>query len=224
MILVRAWIRQALGASGAAVAVPAAMLGVLALLTLSGGLGRIGEHRPGVLGSPVAGDLGADPVERVERRREPRSAARCARARSGSVRARPHPARHPVEGRRAALRARPADPGGTAVPAGLAAGRAVPVGLPGARPPAEAPAVPRPVRRIRSPSHHPSPGPSLVRRVTDTAASAAGRLPGPLGPAAAQTIETVGSAAGALVPSGAQVPVQAPSQVVARLPTLASGG
>ena len=141
MILVRAWIRQALGASGAAVAVPAAMLGVLALLTLSGGLGRIGN-----IGQAFSGPRLRRPWRRPRRARRGgrvRSAARRARARS-AARARRHPARHRVEGRRGA-RACPADPmarrssgpghgsGGTGGPK-LA--------------PAEALAVPRPVRRI----------------------------------------------------------------------------
>ena len=147
MILVRAWIRQALGASGAAVAVPAAMLGVLALLTLSGGLGRIGNIGQAFSGPRLPATVVPTPSSAREAARAPIGCSLRSSA-VGLARARPHPARHPVEGRRAALRARPADPDGTAVPAGLAAGRAVAAGLPGARPPAEALAVPRPVRRI----------------------------------------------------------------------------
>lgn len=223
MILVRAWIRQALGASGAAVAVPAAMLGVLALLTLSGGLGRIGNIGQAFSGPRLPATLVPTPSSKSRRTAGPDRLL--AELGSGRVRA-SVPAPGQTAGRGASSGAsspssggsgwhggssRPGrGPGGTGGPAG-----GVPAGG-GSGGPSAGPADP-------SPSHHPSPGPSLVRRVTDTAASAAGRLPGPLGPAAAQTIETVGSAAGGLVPSGAQAPVQAPSQVVARLPALASG-
>ena len=223
MILVRAWIRQALGASGAAVAVPAAMLGVLALLTLSGGLGRIGN-----IGQAFSGPrLPATVVQTPSSKSRGTTGPDRLLAALGSGRVRTSvPAPGQTAGRGASSGASSPSsggsgwhggssgpgrgPGGTGGPAGGA-----PAGG-GSGGPSAGPADP-------PPSHHPSPGPSVVRRVTDTAASAAGRLPGPLGPAAAQTIETVGSAAGALVPSGAQVPVRAPSQVVARLPALASG-
>ena len=225
MILVRAWMRRALAASGAALAVPAAMLGVLALLTLSGGLGRIGNigqvfsgpRLPAAVvptpSSPSRGGAGSDRLL---------AALRSGRARTGA----PAPGQTPGRGTSSGASGGASSPsggsgwygsssgpgrgsGGTGGPAGGA-----PAGGGSGGPPT-GPVDP-------SPSHHPSPGPSLVRRVTDTAASAAGRLPGPLGPPAAQTIETVGSAAGALVPSGAQVPVGAPGQVAANLPTLAS--
>jgi hypothetical protein len=67
----------------------------------------------------------------------------------------------------------------------------------------------------------------MVRRVTDTASSAAGRLPAPLGPAAAQTVETIESTAGGLVPPGPSAPAQAASQagmqLTGKVAALASG-
>jgi hypothetical protein len=222
VILVRAWIRQALGASGAAVAVPAAMLGVLALLTLSGGLGRIGNIGQAFSGPRLPATVVPTPSSASRGGASPDrllAALERGRVRTGA------PAPGQTAGRGASSGASsPSDGsgwhGGSSGPGRGSGGSGGPAGgAPaggGAGGPSTGPADP-------SPSHHPSPGPSLVRRVTDTAASAAGRPSGRLGPAAAQTIETVGSAAGALVPSGAQVPVQAPSQVVARLPALASG-
>src|SRR5262249_18762945 len=43
MVLARAWMRQVLGASGAALIVPVAMLGAVVALVFAGGLGRIGS-------------------------------------------------------------------------------------------------------------------------------------------------------------------------------------
>ena len=215
MILVRAWIRQALGASGAAVAVPAAMLGVLALLTLSGGLGRIGNIGQAFSGPRL-------PAAVVPTPSSPSSAGTrqdrlLATLGNGPVRGTaPTPAHEPP------AESAPSPSGGSGQNGGSggSGGTAAPVGgAPsggGSGSPSTGPADP-------SPSHRPSPGPSLVTRVTDAAASAAGRMPGPLGPAAAQTVEIVGSAAGALVPTAPQVPVQAPSEVAASLPALASG-
>ena len=224
MILVRAWIRQALGASGAAVAVPAAMLGVLALLTLSGGLGRIGNIGQAFSGPRLPATVVPTPSSASRGGASPDrllAALGRGRVRTGA----PAPGQNAGGGASSGASSPSggsgwhggsSGPGRGSGSSGGPAGGAPAGGAPaGGGSPSTGPADP-------SPSHHPSPGPSLVRRVTDTAASAAGRLPGPLGPAAAQTIETVGSAAGALVPSGAQVPVQAPSHVVARLPALAS--
>jgi hypothetical protein len=223
MILVRAWIRQALGASGAAVAVPAAMLGVLALLTLSGGLGRIGN-----IGQAFSG---------------PRLPATVVPTPSSASRAGPRPDRLLAtlgNGPAPAVASAPAHTPGKSAPGsapspsggsgqqggsgGSGGGSGGTGGPAGGAPPAGGSGGTSTGPADPSPSHRPSPGPSLVTRVTDTAASAASRLPGPLGPAAEQTIETVGSAAGAVVQSGAQVPVQAPNQAVASLPALASGG
>jgi hypothetical protein len=225
VILVRAWIRQALGASGAAVAAPAAMLGVLVLLTLSGGLGRIGNIGQAFSGPRLpaaAASTPAKPGTGPERRLLAALGSGPGRAASSA------PVRTPGAGTPRGGSVLPPGPsGGSGGQGGLggpgrgsggtgaqAGGAPVEGGSGG---PPTAPADP-------SPSHRPSPGPSLVQRVTDAAASAAGRLPGPLGPAAAQTVETVGSAAGALVPSG---PVQAPSQGGMQIPgkvaALASG-
>ncbi|HET7050358.1 MAG TPA: hypothetical protein VFI54_19000 [Solirubrobacteraceae bacterium] len=217
MILVRAWVRQALGASGVAVAVPAAMLGVLVLLTLSGGLGRIGNigqafsgprlPAPVGPGPSILGKAGARPERLLAALGSgPVRAGASAPARtpgSGASRGGPAPHRGPSGG--AGGQGGPGGPGrggGTGAPAGGA-----PAGGGSGGPPT-GPGDP-------SPSHRPSPGPSLVSRVTAAASTVAGRLPGPLGPAAAQTVETVGPAAGTLVPS---VPVQAPSQAGGQLP------
>jgi hypothetical protein len=223
VVLVRAWIRQALGASGVALVVPAAMVGVLALLTLSGGLGRIGNIGQAFSGPRLP--AAAVPAPSSTSKRAGRHDRLLAALTGDRVRAPTStPGRRPGQGASSGAPSTSSGgsgwhggsggtgngSGGTGAPAG---GAPEPGGAGG--PPTE-PADP-------SPSHHPSPGPTLVKRVTDAAASAAGRLPGPLGPAAGQTVEAVGSAAGALVPSRAQVPLQAPGQVAARLPALASG-
>jgi len=218
VILVRAWVRQALGASGAAVAVPAAMLGVLALLTLSGGLGRIGNIGQAFSGPRLPAAVLPTPSSPSSAgTRQDRLLATLG---NGPVRGTaPTPAHAPGK---PPVESAPSPSGGSGQNGGSggSGGTGAPVGgAPsggGSGSPSTGPADP-------SPSHRPSPGPSLVTRVTDAAASAAGRLPGPLGPAAAQTVEIVGSAAGALVPTAPQVPVQAPSQVAASLPALASG-
>ena len=217
MILVRAWVRQALGASGVAVAVPAAMLGVLVLLTLSGGLGRIGNigqafsgprlPAPSVSAASGAASARSDPDRLFAALRSgPVRAGASAPARtpgSGASRGGPAPHRGPSGGAGGqGGSGGPGRGGGTGAPAGGA-----PAGGGSGGPPT-GPEDP-------SPSHRPSPGPSLVSRVTAAASSVAGRLPGPLGPAAAQSVETVGSAAGTLVPS---VPVQAPTQAGVQLP------
>jgi hypothetical protein len=229
VILVRAWIRQALGASGAALVVPAVILGMLVLLTLSGGLGRIGN-----IGQAFSG---------------PRLPARAAPtpSRASKAHARPQPllaAQGRGPGRTVASPAAPTHAPGTASgrPApsggqggfggpgrgsggsGATAGGAPAAGgsggpSPGPGGPSPGPGAPSPGPGGPSPSHRPSPGPTLVSRVTGAAASAARRLPGPLGPAAAQTVETVGSAAGSLVPAG---PAQSPIQASTQLPALAS--
>jgi len=221
VILVRAWIRQGFGATGAAVAVPAAMLGVLALLTLSGGLGGIGNVGQAFSGPRLPATVVPAPSSAAKGASRPdRLFAALGR---GSVRPSAHtPATTPGK-RPSGVAPSPSGgsgwQGGSGGTGGGSGGTGAPTGgAPsggGSARPSGGPADP-------SPSHHPSPGPSLVTRVTDTAAASAGHLPGPLGPAAAQTVETVGSALGALVPSGSQVPVQAPSQIAARLPTLAS--
>ena len=224
MILVRAWIRQALGASGAAVAVPAAMLGVLVLLTLSGGLGRIGN-----IGQAFSGPrLPAASVPTPSG--SPNGGSRPERllAALGTDRTGPAASRTPTGGP-GGLRGRPAPHPGTSGGSGWHGGSGGPgsgsggTGAPGGTPAGGGSSGPPTGPEDPVPGHGPSPGPSLVSRVTAGAASAARQLPGPLGPAAAQTVETVGSAAGALVPSGAQVPVQAPGQMAAHLPALASG-
>lgn len=213
MILVRAWIRQALGASGAAVAVPATMLGVLALLTLSGGLGRIGNIGQAFSGPRLPATVVSAPSSATKAGTRPDRLF--AALGSGAVRA-AAPAAAQAPGERASGGA-PSPPGGSgwrggsSGSGGSSSGTGAPAGgAPaggGSGGPSTGPADP-------SQAHHPSPGPSLVTRVTDTAAAATGRLPAPLGAAAAQTVETVGSAANALVPS---VPAQAPSQAGAQL-------
>jgi hypothetical protein len=218
VILVRAWVRQALGASGAAVVVPAAMLGVLALLTLSGGLGRIGNIGQAFSGPRLPAAV--LPTTSTPSRAGSRPGRLLATVGHGPVRGTaPTPAHTP--GKPPAGSA-PSPSGGSGQHGGSggSGGTGAPVG---GAPSGGGPGSPSTGPADPSPSHRPSPGPSVVTRVTDAAASAAGRLPGPLGPAAAQTVEVVGSAAGALVPSAPQVPVQAPSQVAASLPALASG-
>jgi hypothetical protein len=226
VILVRAWIGQALGACGAAVLVPAAMVGVLVALTLSGGLGRIGNIGQVFSGPRLPAAVAPSPSSAAKV--APRSGQLAAVLGSGAPRSagigpagapgRPgsggRPAAHPGPSGGSGGQGGSGGPGrGSGGSGGPAAGS--PSGGSSGSP-STGPAGP-------SPTHRPSPGPSLVSRVTGAAASAAGQLPGPLGPAAAQAVETVGSAAGAPVPP---VPVQALSHADARLPaqsgTLAS--
>lgn len=229
MILVRAWIRQAVGASGVAVAVPAVMLGVLVLLTLSGGLGRIGNIGQAFSGPRLPGPAVPTPSTSAKARARPERLL--AALGSGPVRAGASaPAQNPGPGAsRGGFGSHPGPSGGSGGQGGSggpgrgSGGTGAPVGgAPaggGSGGPPTGPEDP-------SPSHRPSPGPSLVSRVTAAAASAAGRLPGPLGPAAAQTVETVGSTVAKLPPLGP--PVQAPSTAAVQLPAqglaLASGG
>jgi hypothetical protein len=206
------------------------MLGVLALLTLSGGLGRIGNIGQAFSGPRLPAPAAPAPPARAKPatgpgrllaalKRSPGRAAWSAPVRTpaaGSPRggSAPHSGPSGGSGGQGGLGAPGRGSGGTGAPAGGA-----PVGGSSGGPPT-APTDP-------SPSHRPSPGPSLVRRVTDTAASAAGRLPAPLGPAAAQTVETIGSAAGGLVPLGPSGPAQAASQggmqLTGKVAALASG-
>jgi hypothetical protein len=214
VILVRAWIRQALGACGAAVLVPAAMVGVLVLLTLSGGLGRIGNIGQAFSGPRLPVAVAPSPSSAAKG--APRSLAALG---SGAPRvAGSAPAGTPGHrgpGGRAAPHPGPSggsgEQGGSGGPGRGSGGSG---GAPGGTPPGGSSGGPSTGPADPSPSHRPSPGPSLVSRVTAAAASTAGQLPGPLGPAAAHTVETVGSAAGALVPS---VPVPAPRQEGAQL-------
>jgi hypothetical protein len=220
VILVRAWIGQALGACGAAVLVPAAMVGVLVLLTLSGGLGRIGNIGQAFSGPRLPAAVAPSPSGAAKG--APRSPQDVAAVRSrtpGVAGSSPAGAPgHRGSGGRAAPHPGPSGgSGGQGGSGGPGRGSGGSGGGAGSTPPGGSsggptgPADP-------SPSHRPSPGPSVVSRVTAAAASTVGQLPGPLGPAAAQTVEKVGSAAGALVPS---VPVQAPRQAETQLPAQA---
>ena len=214
MILVRAWIRQALGASGAALIAPIAMLGVLLALTLLGGLGRIGSLGQAFSGPrlPAPAAAAASGSTKGAHRsslvlagrangpaRTRGSAADRARSRgTGGARSVPATAGPTSGGSGTWSGAAGAPAGGAGAPATGAPG----AGHGGAGRPAPGPAQP-------SPTHRPSPGPGLITRVTDTGASSAGKLPGPAGPAAAQGVQEVGSTAAKIPPLQLQAPARA---------------
>lgn len=220
MILVRAWIRQALGACGAAVLVPAAMVGVLVLLTLSGGLGRIGNIGQAFSGPRLPAAAAPSPSQGANAgHRSARVVAALPSRALGNVGSAPAGTPgHRGSGGHSAPNPGPSGgsggSGGQGGSSGPGHGSGGSGGAAGGPPSGGAPGGPSTGPADPSPAHRPSPGPSVVSRVTAAAASTVGQLPAPLGPAAAQTVETVGSAADALVPS---VPVQVPSQTGAQL-------
>jgi hypothetical protein len=218
MILVRAWMRQALGASGAALVVPITMVGVLVLLTLAGGLGRIGNIgqafsgprlRAPAVPAPSGGANGRSPLLLALTGRGTAGSQAGGRGRAGQAGAsngRPAPGSGSVGSGGPFAHSGPGGPGrgsgGPGGPAGTPAGG----GGSAATPPSSAPPVP---------PHKPSPGPSLISRVTS-------QLPTPAGPAASQTIESVGATAARIAPLPSPVSVHPPSQSTALAAALVS--
>lgn len=217
MILVRAWMRQALGASGAAVVVPIAVVGVLVLLTLAGGLGRIGNigqafsgpRLPAAVPTPSGGASGRLPLLLARTGRGTAGSPAGARGRAGNAGAsngRPAPGPGSVGSGGPFAHSGPGGPGrgsgGSGAPAGTPAGG----GGSAATPPSSAPPAP---------PHKPSPGPSLISRVTS-------QLPTPAGSAATQTIQSVGATAARIAPLPSPVSVQPPSQSTALAAALVS--
>jgi hypothetical protein len=201
VILVRAWIRQALGASGAALIVPMTMTAVLVLLTLAGGLGRIGS-----LGQAFSGPRLPAPFASADSHRATspaRSRQLLALGTSGGAAGSVTPGAQPGSppGNRPSGRGGPGGPGrgsGGGSGSGAHGGGAGPGGS------TPSPAGP-------PPPPQPSPGETLVDQLTGVATRVTSGLPAPAGPAVTQAVEAVGSAADQFAPLRPPGLAQAPA-------------
>jgi hypothetical protein len=134
MVLVKAWMRQLVGASGAALIIPVAMLGAVIALAFAGGLGRIGSLGQALSGPQLPSSAPA--------------ASSGGRATSTPVQGNPHRG-HPASG--ATVRLASATPGLTVSPAGPTLSLGAPGGAVGTTPP--------PLTISGGPfAHHPSGG------------------------------------------------------------------
>ncbi len=178
--------RQALGASGAALLAPGAIIGALVALALGGGFGGLGT-----LGQIFTGP--SQPLSGATRTSEPSSHHSPAGASAGG-----RAGRSPrlVSGRAAAHGSVPAGVGSAPSPGEPARSPGVPVGQPGG--PAVA-AAPSPGQSTPTSAPGPGPRPSAIDRVVAIGTSVTGRLPGPAGPAVTQAVQAVGASADRLI-------------------------
>jgi hypothetical protein len=221
MSLARVWRRQLYGASSAALIVPCALLGALVVLALGGGfngvgvLGQIfaGPPTPSVAGGGVSGGhaggaahaLPVIPVAAVR----PLGAGRGQAVPGGG-------------GRRGGA---PVSSGGTGRGGGAVVGIAAPTvgsrpGPPvrsappapaGPGPASSAPASPAPTQSTPQLSPSPKPQPTPVDQIVNAVTPVTQQLPAPVGPAATQVVQSVGSAADGLLPPSSGAPGSTPS-------------
>lgn len=223
MSLARAWRRQLYGASSAALIVPCAMLASVAVLALGGSFSGVGVLGQVFAGPPAPGGGGGVVAS---------GRAGGAGGRGGLARALPvvpvaavrpvTPGRGqagPVgRGRRGSA---PVSSGGTSRGGGAVVGVVAPIvgGGPGApvrsgpsspAPASTGPASPGPTQSAPppgpSPSPSPSPSPTPVDRIVNAVTPVTQALPAPVGPAATQVVQSVGSSADRLLPPRAGAP------------------
>jgi hypothetical protein len=175
--LVRAWVCQLAAASLTALSIPLAIVGALVALTFTGGfgsLGGLGQIVSGPATPPASPARAAAVLPRVAAHAARATAARAATvaAVGAQVVAAPWPAPRP--GGATPVTPEPVSNASAPVPAGS------PATAGSSRVPASAPA--------------PASRPTVVARVVGVADSVAAKLPAPVGPAAAQAVQSVGSA------------------------------
>lgn len=208
MTLARAWRRQLLGASSAALVVPSAMFAALVVLALGGGFSQLG-----VLGQIFAGP----PAPRLGGAISGHAVGGAARSSLASIPMIPGPSRAPgvTPGVRSSLRQGSTVPVSTVAPGraggaapiltqGAGGGTQRPAPPPGGSPPSGT--APHPP----SPTPSPSPQPTPVDQVVQVVTSVTQQAPAPVGPLATQVVQSAGSAADSLLPPGPSLP-QAPS-------------
>jgi hypothetical protein len=215
MTLARAWRRQLLGASSAALIVPATMFTALVVLALGGGFSQIG-----VLGQIFAGPP-APPVGAAASGHAGGTARLTAGALPVIPGASAGSAGHAPGARGGAGRGRvvplspgrPGRTGGALAPVGGAApivtqgavgGAPRPspsAGGSGSAPPGSAPSSPSP-----QPQPQPSPQPTPVDQVVQVVTSVTQQVPPPVGSAVTGLAQSAGSAADSLLPPAPPVP------------------
>jgi len=211
------WSRQLLGASGAALLVPAAMLGALAVLALGGGLSSVGVLGQ-IFAGPPAPELGGVPGGQANGAGGASAATVPARALAALVPPPAGPGRAssaPPQRGGGGVSARPVP---SAAPRGTGSAGTAPIAIripvsstPRPAPVGPAPAAPsRPVGTQPSPQpppQPPPPPPTVVDQVVTVVTQVSSQLPSPFGPAATGLVQSAGSAASRLVPpTGSPLP------------------
>jgi hypothetical protein len=180
MILVQAWRRQLWSGLGAALIVPGTLVAALIVLALAGGFGHLGALSQAFSGPSLP--AGVQSVPSASRAEAPAPAALLA--------ALALPARAPLAA-------------GTGSPSGRGAQRAPRASRPGGRGPGGRSRVPPPrTAGLPSTTAPPpdQPTPTATDQVIGTAADVTGKLPGPIGSAATQTLRSAGSAIDRVAP------------------------
>jgi hypothetical protein len=203
MSLGRAWTRQLLEASGAALLAPGAILASLMVLALSGGFGQIGALGEAFVGPSIPNLPG--PARLISapatRKTSPVLVALAAPAIGGAVGVSGHGIGPTMiaPGGQATRRGIPGagGPHGAGTPPGGLGGR------PGAGNPGGGGSQPPP----RNPPPTPQPLPTVVDGVVAAGASVTKQVPGPVGAIATQTLESAGHTLdGILSPSKGTAP------------------
>jgi hypothetical protein len=200
MVLVRAWRRQLLAASSAAVIVPGAMLGALIVLAFAGGFGRLGslgQAFSGPSAPPARLTAGAPTGDHASAGNTSTATIGAAHVRTRAAPGVAAPGSAPpiVVSPRAT---RGEAGGASAQLSGGAAGAGGRGVAPGGHTPAPSGHTPAPGGgQAPAPGGPPPPGPgprpTLTDQVVNAATSVTKQLPPPVGPATTQTLQSVGS-------------------------------